>query len=166
MDSTSVYDPSAKTWAPGPMLSVARAGAGIARVSNGVLVVGGRSTADDPMTALGTTDLVDVGTGTRSDGPMLITPRAWATVVALTMTSTDRILAAGGIGADGTARGDAEILSSGGPSHVTGMLAHARALAASALLPGGEILLAGGTDVMGATWTAQQIGEIFVDPLE
>jgi hypothetical protein len=98
----TLYDPATGgTTSVGPLLSP-RAGAAVALLSNGkVLVVGGLSVIDltDPTTffngILGTSELFDPATNAFTAGPTLLEKKAFATA---TLLNNGQVLVAGGLG--------------------------------------------------------------------
>lgn len=161
LDSTSVFNPSDSSLLPGPTLAVPRTGVAVARLADGiVLVAGGMSDPGNPNTILGSTDLLSLADNTRSDGPALAAARAHASV---TVLSDGRVLVAGGLGAGGTARADAEVLTSDGSTRITsGSMSRARAFHAATLLPGGNVLLVGGIAPGLGDVAVHATGEVYV----
>jgi hypothetical protein len=146
-----LYDPRTGTFtAVGPMKRRRAAHTATMLANGDVLFAGGDATANAegaPDAPTDTTERFDATTGTFVEGAKLLGPRSHHTATRL---DDGRVLLAGGYDAGGAQRADAELWDpkTGGPVATTFPLAAARVDHAALALPGGQVLLGGGLEVM------------------
>ena len=136
LDTTTVFDPKSRTFAPGPAMQFARTSHAAALAPDGrVLLIGGVGRSD--------TEWIDVAASTSLPGPALGTVRDDHTATAL---ADGRILVAGGQDAAGVSLATAEILDPGAAAFrlLPGAMADRRADHIALRLRNGSVLLIGG----------------------
>ncbi len=153
----STFGQTSGTWTTTGNLNIPRTGHTATLLANGqVLVVGG----EDPAGILISAELYNPTTGTWSTTGSTATPRLNHTA---TLLSNGEVLVAGGyLGLNSSEEAEytaaAELYNpSTGKWSVTGSMTMARGSAGAALLPNGEVLVAGGTSVNGTAGTSSEL---------
>ena len=142
--STEIFDPATRSSRPGPSLTGPRASATVIRLADGrVLVAGGY----DGKRVQASAEIFDPGTGRFTSTGGLHAPRSGATG---TLLSDGRVLIVGG--GDGELAGRIALASAeifdprSGMFSTTGSLAQRRYKHGAVALPGGDVLIIGGSD--------------------
>lgn len=153
--SWEIFDPATGTWRVSRPLATPRFGHTATALADGrVLLAGGATGTKDAPVAIAGTELLDPASGTSAVTGALSTPRRRASAVRL---ADDKVLVAGGLGADGAALGTAELFDPAlGTWSATGAMRDARSDAALVLLEDGRALVAGG-DGGGAALASAEI---------
>ncbi len=143
LHGVEIYDPRTNIWSPAGLLARARAHHAAVRIGDGlVMVIGGETVTPEGETVTATTEIYDAFSRRWVMVGEMGTARAAHAVVAF---PDGRVLASGGIGADGEAVVSAEMYS---PS--TGLWSRVRDMSqprvghTATLLPDGKVLVAGG----------------------
>jgi hypothetical protein len=164
VDTAEVYDPTANTWTnvTGTMSSVRGDQPDAVVLGNGdVLVAGGENASADPVA---TADLYNPATNSFTATTSMGTARA----AAIAMPVNGGALVAGGLtGTGSTAVATAEVYKSGSPgtwTPVSNSMSASRAEGAGAVLPSGEVLLAGGGAPSGISETITPTTDLY-DPV-
>jgi Galactose oxidase, central domain/Kelch motif len=146
--SAEVYNPTMNSWsATANSMSVLRLAGGIAPLADGrELLVGGASADQPNAVTTATTDFYSPSANSFTSGPSMASPRLLFGIAAL---QDGRILVAGGVNEQGTsvdAISAAEIFDpSTGQWSPTGSLRESLAEFATAVLPSGQVVEAGGS---------------------
>lgn len=135
-----VYDPRSRAWTPTPPLQVGRGGHAAARLRDGRVVVAGGWVGPRRYTA--TSEIYDPGTGRFEPGPEL--PEAADGLAAVSLADGS-VLVTGGQTAPGVGTASAVVVSADGGLESVGPLAQARFKHTMVALPGGRVLVVGGT---------------------
>lgn len=140
LPGAEVYDPGTGRWAPTAPMQVGRGGHAAARLGDGRVVVAGGWVGPGRYTA--TSEIYDPGTGRFEPGPAL--PDAVDGLAAASLPNGS-VLVTGGQTGPGVASANAVVLAPDGTLQPVGPLAQARFKHTMVGLPGGRVLVIGGT---------------------
>lgn len=151
-----VYDPTGNTWAPTGRMATPRAGHALVLLPSGkVLAIGGNNANG----AIAQAEIFDPGLGIwQPAGTELARARTSAVYVA----ALNAVLVVGG---DGQAIGLWDVTAGTWRSSVA-TLARARREAQAMLLPGGQVLIAGGEEQIASIWTTTEHSTVLVPGVE
>lgn len=144
LSTAEIYTPATNSWSFTDVMNTARTAFGLTRLRDGRVLVAGGSFGGT--SAISSAEVYDPGSGTWSDTqPMADAARGFSLLALHGFTSATRVLRIGGQSAFGGPLNTCEIWNSAtGAWTPTGLLHDERSGPAAAMLPGGNILVAGG----------------------
>ncbi len=149
-NTTSIFDPSNNTFSAGPVLSTGRENAAAMLLANGTVMIAGGDSSNNTA-ALATTDIYTPNSGTMSAGPSMNHAR---TSLMATILPNGNALVVGGDNS-GNSDNTAEIYNAGTNSFsittITNTMNTAREQGTATLLPSGNVLIAGGFNIVTIT---------------